>query len=113
VKQCFQCKKWKENDEFGWKNRLLGIRMHICKDCKREYDNAWYQDHKEDQRQRAKDHLNERRKVAREYVFAYLSDHVCEVCAEYRPEMLLLQFDHIRGTKKKNISDMVQSVMKY
>lgn len=59
--------------------------MHIFQECKREYDNAWYQGHKEDQRQIAKDNLHERRKVARGFVFAYLGDYVCEVCAEYRP----------------------------
>jgi hypothetical protein len=105
MKQCIQCRQWKEEEEFPWRNRLLGRRYNTCKACKREYDNAWYQEHQEGRRKSAKDNLTERRQAAREFVFNYLSYHVCEVCAEYRPEML--QFDHVRGKKKANIADMV------
>jgi hypothetical protein len=105
MKQCYQCGQWKDDDEFPWRNRLLGRRYNTCKACKREYDNAWYADHQKERRQSVKDRLAEKRQLARDFVFNYLSYHACEVCSEYRPEML--QFDHVRGKKKANIADMV------
>ena len=45
------------------------------------------------------------REIARKYVWDYLSHHVCVDCAEYDP--MVLEFDHVRGKKKMNISQMV------
>lgn len=105
MKQCIQCKKWKKDEEFPWRNRLLNKRYNTCYECKRKYDNAWYKNHQEERRQKVKARMAEKRQIARDFVFDYLSYQVCEVCGEYRPEML--QFDHVRGKKKANIADMV------
>jgi hypothetical protein len=47
----------------------------------------------------------EKREQARHYVFEYLSAHPCVDCGQADPTVLT--FDHVRGKKKMNISQMV------
>jgi len=46
-----------------------------------------------------------KREEARHYIFTYLSNHPCVDCGESDP--MVLTFDHVRGSKKMNISQMV------
>lgn len=46
-----------------------------------------------------------KRDEARQFVTNYLSSHPCVDCGQNDP--LILTFDHVRGTKKMNISQMV------
>lgn len=41
----------------------------------------------------------------REYVDKYLKTHPCIDCGE--SDNVVLEFDHVRGEKKRNISDMI------
>ena len=42
----------------------------------------------------------------KEYVADYFATHSCADCGESVP--VVLSFDHIRGTKRANVSDMVR-----
>lgn len=42
---------------------------------------------------------------AREFILAYLKEHACVDCGETDP--VVLEFDHVRGTKHKDISRLV------
>ena len=42
----------------------------------------------------------------RAYVTAYLESHPCVDCGE--PDIIVLEFDHVRGTKRNNIANMVR-----
>lgn len=46
-----------------------------------------------------------KREEARLYVFTYLTQHPCINCGERDP--LVLTFHHVHGTKKGNVSQMV------
>jgi len=41
----------------------------------------------------------------RQYVTDYLLTHPCIDCGE--PDIIVLEFDHVRGEKKKNISNLI------
>ena len=47
------------------------------------------------------------RKKNREFIKEYKSNHPCVDCGETNP--LVLDFDHVRGEKKRNISDMAHA----
>lgn len=49
--------------------------------------------------------IKDKRKLARAFVWDYLSHSVCVDCGEYDP--MVLQFDHVKGKKKMEISQMV------
>lgn len=46
-----------------------------------------------------------KREEARQYVTSYLESHPCVDCGEY--DYMVLTFDHVRGRKKMDISQMV------
>jgi hypothetical protein len=46
-----------------------------------------------------------KREEARRFVFDYLSSHPCVDCSESDP--MVLTFDHVKGNKKMDISQMV------
>lgn len=105
TKVCRDCGLEKDEEEFNWRYKGLGIRQPICKDCSKLVRRKHYQEHMDAERERSYGLTKDKRLRARDFVFDYLSYHVCVVCAEYRPEML--QFDHVRGKKYKDISQMV------
>jgi hypothetical protein len=56
-------------------------------------------------RERHKINKQNAKQRAREFIVAYLNEHHCVDCGESDP--VVLTFDHMRGEKKDNISDMV------
>jgi len=85
-KQCGTCKESKLLSEFHKRGRA-GHRWE-CKSCTNV-------------------RLRERRTKAHEYVANYLKGKCCEFCRNANP--IVLQFDHVRGTKKDTISNMMNS----
>ena len=105
MKQCNHCGEWKEDEEFSFRNKLLGIRSNTCKECKSRQDASWYERHSDEQRQRVKDRRKEMRDAAQRFIYEYLSYSTCADCGEY--DFAVLTFDHVRGRKKLEISRMV------
>lgn len=56
-------------------------------------------------RERHKANKERAREKAKEYVANYLATHPCSDCQQ--SNAILLTFDHVRGNKRGNISDMV------
>lgn len=64
-----------------------------------------YEANKEKVKQRARRFTDEARVRNREYVKTYLETHLCVDCGE--SDIIVLEFDHIKGEKQNNIADGV------
>ncbi|HEX6036253.1 MAG TPA: hypothetical protein VFY83_17570 [Anaerolineales bacterium] len=104
MKQCVTCLQWKEETEFNWRYKTLGIRHPTCRKCHKPFRKTWYESNKERHLKQVKDRKHEARTVAREYVFDYLSTHPCIECGEADPRVL--EFHH-RHDKDMGVSVMV------
>lgn len=104
TKICTKCLEEKDISEFSWS--IKGIKRHPnCNACRAKQSNDYYYRNKEKLLEYKYDRQDRKREEARKYVWEYLSNQRCMDCGEYDP--LVLTFDHVRGTKKMNISQMV------
>ncbi len=103
-KACSKCGAVHDMSQYTWS--IKGIKRHSkCPKCRSEERIDYYNRHKEDELAYKYVRQKDRRDEARAYVWNYLSSHPCVDCHETDP--LVLTFDHVRGTKKMNISQMV------
>jgi hypothetical protein len=107
MKHCNACDQDKPVDDFNWK--IPGkIRQSFCKGCKKQYWDKYYGKKANGDRHRA--NVRERRldlrKRVRWMIRHYLLDHPCVDCGENEP--VVLDFDHVRDTKRYSIADMVR-----
>lgn len=105
LKTCVHCGETKDETEFVWRNKSLGRRWGTCRTCQSEQRRDWYERNKE--KHVANVYRNKLRKAAeaRAYVWRYLESHPCVDCGISNP--VVLEFDHIRGTKVMAVSEMV------
>ena len=105
MKRCSSCNQYKSKREFSWKNLRTGELATYCKPCMREYCRAHYRrnGHKHNQRRYANTVAYKARNRA--YVVEFLRTHPCVDCGERDP--VVLEFDHVRGSKRGNVSEMV------
>lgn len=104
MKQCATCGEWKEETEFNFRYKVLGIRHPTCRECHKAFRNNWYQKNKDRHLKNVHSRKLEVRELARKFVFDYLSSHPCVQCGETDP--LVLEFHHRQG-KDKAVSVMV------
>lgn len=112
MKKCDHCKKYKDEEEFNWRYKNLGIRHNTCRECKHLFDKKYFEGPaKERHLQQVKERKHAAREVARQYVWDYLSTHPCEYededgdkCGESNP--VVLEFHHKHG-KEYPISVMI------
>lgn len=97
---CTVCHELKEEECFALKGRS-GKRREICRVCVKDRDKAYYQANKEKTKQRTAARVVEIRK----YIYDYLSTHPCVDCGE--SDIVVLEFDHVRGEKVSNVSSLV------
>jgi hypothetical protein len=43
MKQCVTCKQWKDEEEFNWRYKALGIRHPTCRECHKGFRKNWYE----------------------------------------------------------------------
>src|SRR5215216_1115071 len=104
TKVCSKCRKEYDISHFSWS--IKGIKRHAkCLKCRSEERIAYYQEHKEEELAYKYERQKERRDVARRFVTAYLMTHPCETCGE--SDIYVLTFHHVQGTKKMDVSQMV------
>ena len=104
TKICSKCGLEKDENEFAW--HWYGLRRHsACNDCRRKAQRDYYERTKEHPLEYKYNRQADEREEARHYVYEYLQEHPCVDCGESDP--MVLTFDHVRGRKKMNISQMV------
>jgi hypothetical protein len=92
-------------EEFPWKNKLLGKRHTVCKECYAKRSSDWYQDNKDRQLENVGRNNQNYREIAREYVFQYLLEHPGSSCGESDPRVL--EFHH-EGNKEAEVSRLMR-----
>ncbi len=107
MKRCSRCKEEKPPSEFHKDASRRDGLQHQCKSCKSTTDKRDYA------RNGRKEEIYRRRRAQserlREVVRTHLEAHPCVDCgiADWR----VLEFDHVRGNKRKSISVMVFSAV--
>jgi hypothetical protein len=106
MKVCIRCKIEKEEDEFHRSSRVKDGRQRYCKACKKILDAEIYGSRDEEWRGRKRDRQREVANRNSSLILEYLQQHPCVDCGESDP--LVLEFDHVRGEKKYNVSDLIR-----
>jgi len=106
TKICYRCRRRKQIEEFNFKNKSEGIRHRYCRDCGKDYMAAHYERNRDYYIKKARRNSARARKSSREQVVEYLRTHPCVDCGE--ADIVVLQFDHVRGEKKQEVSYMVR-----
>jgi len=104
-KKCTKCGLEKTLDEFSIKKRDPLTYESWCKDCKRSYVRSHYRANKEVYKKRASDFSKKKKAENKQKIVEYLQCHPCIDCGE--PDVVVLQFDHVRGDKKACVTQLV------
>lgn len=110
TKKCRKCLKTYSVEFFNLRNRKMGVRRTICKLCSRSETKRHYENHKQYYKNKAKSHDEKTRKQNHDIVFQHLLMYPCVDCGESDP--VVLEFDHVRGSKKFDISWGIINVTK-
>ena len=94
-------------DAFAWKDKKRGKRNSWCKSCHRNYAKSDYQNKKDYYKEKSRRSNKMLKARNRERLRQYLLDHPCVDCGESSP--VVLEFDHVRGKKLSNVSNLAQS----
>lgn len=101
MKVCYLCKVEKPLEEFSWRNKKLNQRHSYCKPCRRNYDNALWQDG--NKKKTKKETRLLLRKKREEFLIEELKNG-CVDCGSR--DIRVLQFDHLRD-KVANVTQML------
>jgi hypothetical protein len=88
MKKCCACKQFKPIDAFGKRAQSKDGLMPKCRQCVANYQR----------------HYRHQKALA---IHTYLQSHPCIDCGESDP--IVLEFDHVRGSKTANVKRMVSS----
>ena len=105
IRVCTKCGLPKDLEkDYSWSIR--GVKRHSsCNECRAKERMDYYGRNKEKELKYKWERQVARREEARGYVANYLSTHPCVDCGS--SDLYVLTFDHVRGTKKMNVSQMV------
>ena len=107
MKKCDHCKEPKEDSEFNWKFKSLGIRHNTCRECMSIHQKKYFSGPAHDRHlEQVKERKEIARQVAREYAYNYLLTHPCQECGE--SDVRVLEFHHV-GDKDMAVAYMVSS----
>lgn len=106
MKICNNCNQLKEDSEFSpaKKANWRGLSAY-CKECKRLYDKDYWTKNKNKLAQRKKENKQNICNRNINFIVDYLKTHPCIDCNE--PNIVVLEFDHVKEIKVGNISEMV------
>lgn len=103
-KRCTGCARDLPITEFHWRSKKKGTRISRCMECSSKWSKAHYEKNKDMYVTKARSWNKKNMEKTFHYIMEYLSQHPCVDCNESDP--IVLQFDHVRGTKKGDVSSM-------
>jgi hypothetical protein len=101
---CRTCKTWKPK-EFYCRDVEQGLLEYDCIECLKVHRRKSYAKHRETTRASNDEWTRRAVETANEYLYQYLLTHPCVDCGN--TNILTLTFDHVRGQKSGNVSEMV------
>jgi hypothetical protein len=104
-KVCPKCKQPHGINNFAIRNKLTNLRQSWCRFCQSDYRKQYYRNNRNIYIANAHARREKTRLENSQSVFEYLKKHPCVDCGETDP--IVLQFDHVRAKKWKNVSVMV------
>ncbi|HMF56106.1 MAG TPA: hypothetical protein VK619_07145 [Pyrinomonadaceae bacterium] len=104
-RQCSKCLAHLDEIEFTWRNKVKGIRHRYCSTCQKHLSKEHYEKNKQKYLLRNEVNNRRQREALHEKIFGYLKTNHCVDCGESDP--LVLEFDHVRGKKEREIAKMV------
>lgn len=92
-KNCNHCGKHKDEEEFNWRFKSLGIRHKTCRDCMHGFNKTYFEGNaKERHLQQVRERKELARSYARDFIYNYLLFHPCSQCGE--SDVRVLEFHH-------------------
>ncbi|HTJ26637.1 MAG TPA: hypothetical protein VMA36_10785 [Candidatus Limnocylindria bacterium] len=88
------------------RDKRTGRKHTVCIGCRRAYCRAYHYRDPDAYNARRRALLAQRRARNRALVEAYLASHPCTDCGTTEP--LVMEFDHVRGTKIREVSSLVR-----
>ncbi len=101
---CSSCKEELPLDKFSVKNKSPDGLQYSCKQCCKKANDLFYQENKSVRREKLSSRKKEIQDITREMVYSILSAGCVD---SPEKDIVVLDFDHITGVKKHNISYMV------
>lgn len=111
TKRCSKCGGAKNKSEFRTNAARYDGLQGFCKECEDLNKAAWYRKNLEKAKKDRKASKETRRKEMMDYVGEYLKEHPCVDCGE--KDIQVLDFDHVRGKKLGNVSNMLAGVRSF
>ena len=102
IKFCSECKTQKPVDEFSWRRKAKKQRQSYCKLCMKVRNAVYYVNDPKKYR----DSMLRLRTRNQDFILKFLVNNHCVDCGE--ADALVLEFDHVRGTKVDGVSTMVR-----
>lgn len=104
MRKCIRCGP-KDESEFNLRDEKRGLLQYVCRDCQREQMRDRCASNRENVLEINRQSTQKSQIRAASFIPGYLSDKSCVDCGE--SDMAVLTFDHVRGEKKYNISNMI------
>jgi hypothetical protein len=103
TKRCTRCGTVKPLKEFHWHRKAKGQRNSYCRSCQAAYKQEHYARNRERYLENAAAWARKAVREWNEFLISYFKEHPCTDCGQTDP--LVLEFDHVRGEKRFQISD--------
>ena len=110
LKTCTACQDPKDlENDFNKKKSSPDGRQNVCRQCNKDKCNAYYEANKTKHKKAVQVYKKKYKEEAHRWLIQYLSDNPCVDCGE--EDIRCLEFDHVRGKKSRNISNLLQNVV--
>ena len=106
MRHCIRCNQWKEESEFNLRDLKRNLLQYVCRQCQQEQGRERYAKLKDRVKEINNNARLKSKGAAIVFVQEYLAQNPCTERGE--TDITVLTFDHVRGEKKYDISNMIQ-----